>query len=91
MGGGLTGLVVSFFFTVFWVAVALVPVRAVAARLALFAVHGGLSAWAITATAEAYGASDDLALTCAVICPGLLVVLVRLVRLVVGAIVSARS
>jgi hypothetical protein len=66
-----------------WFAVALAPVRNLPARLALFAVHVALSAWAVAATAAEFGPSDDLLLTCAVVAPGTVVVFARLGALLV--------
>lgn len=80
---GLIVLALAFVVMGIWLAVALAPVRNVPVRLALFAVHLGLSAWAVTATAAEFGASDDLALTCAVVGPGVLAVLIRLGALLV--------
>ncbi|WP_033436344.1 hypothetical protein [Saccharothrix sp. NRRL B-16314] len=80
---GLIVVALAFVAAGIWFAVALAPVRNVPARLALFAVHLGLSAWAVTATAAEFGASDDLVLACAVVGPGVLVVFVRLGALLV--------
>ncbi|MBY8850803.1 hypothetical protein [Saccharothrix longispora] len=80
---GLVGLALAFVAAAIRVGVALAPVRNVPARLALFAAHVGLSAWAVAATAAEYGASDDLVLTCAVVGPGALVVFARLGALLV--------
>ncbi|WP_447004927.1 hypothetical protein ACRAKI_36030 [Saccharothrix isguenensis] len=48
---GVVALGLTFVAAVIWITVALAPVRNVPARLALFAAHIGLSAWAVAATA----------------------------------------